>query len=416
MSEPTPEWTVAVYLAGGNALTEPMVRALQEMREVNRARPKSLRVLAQFEPGRKLPRMFAFDDAVAASAVRVLTPPPRPTKRVPTLSSHELIVDDPEASHGGPSSVERLRRFVAAAQSVAAGGRFLLVVSGHGNGAVGEFLGCRETDYALSLADLPRTFASCTAPEGKIDVIGMDCCNMSMVEVAFELAPFARYLVASEGSIRSYGWPYREILTALEGLEPERAARRIAAEFVRFYSDYTLLDVPSHCAVTNLERMASIVAPLRRLAERLLASIHEPATWRPAVLAHWEAQSYKDEEYVDLADFCDRLRRIVEDPELRKCCADVIRAVDDVVTVSHASGAAFQYSTGLSIYFPWCNDVVKARGESRAVSVLEKYKALAFSRETLWGEFLDEYLTATRREPRREAVEQPIQILEPVTV
>jgi hypothetical protein len=139
---------------------------------------------------------------------------------------------------------------------------------------------------------------------------------------------------------------------------------------------------------------------MRRLSELLTAGIDDADVWRPTVLAHWEAQSYKDEEYVDLADFCDRLRLHIGDAAIQECCAEVIEAVTRIVGTSCFSGSGFQFSTGLSIYFPWCNDAVKSKGAS-GVSQLSTYQELAFSRETLWGNFLDAYLSATRREPRR---------------
>ncbi|MGH9388189.1 MAG: clostripain-related cysteine peptidase, partial [Vicinamibacteria bacterium] len=215
--------------------------------------------------------------------------------------------------------------------------------------------------------------------------------------------PYARFLVASEGDILNHGWPYRAVLEAIVDREPEAAGAEIVRQFVGSYSDYAILDVPSHCAVSDLERIHLLAEPLRRLSELLTARIQDADVWRPAVLAHWEAQSYKDEEYVDLADFCDRLRTHVGDPAVRDACSDVIAAVGRIVGATDYSGSAFQFSTGLSIYFPWCYDAVKAkRGTSGASSDLESYQKLAFSRETLWGHFLEAYLWATRRAPRSE--------------
>lgn len=397
----TSHWTAGVYLAGGQSLTEPMVGALQDMRDVTVEQRERIRVLAQFEPDQKRPRMFAFDDAVSSRIQNLAAPAQKAASAPPALSTFEFVVDEPPPGNGRPSAVSRLNRFIDATRSISENGHVFLAVSGHGNGAVGEFLGCRDTDYALGLSDMRETFGSSIREPGKIDIVGLDCCNMSMAEVAFELQPYARYLVASEGYVPNHGWPYRQILKALGGLAPEQAARRVAIEYARFFRDYSLLDVPSHCAVTDLEGMGSLVQAVRGLAEVLLPAISEPSVWRPVVLAHWEAQSYKNEEYVDLGDFCACLERVTEHDEIRRQCTRVLQAVEEVVVANYCNGARFQYSTGLSIYFPWCNDFVKARAEGKAVSVLDKYKTLSFSQATLWGEFIDECLLATRRAPRR---------------
>jgi hypothetical protein len=81
---------------------------------------------------------------------------------------------------------------------------------------------------------------------------------------------------------------------------------------------------------------------------------------------------------------------------------EVIDAVSRIVGTTCSSGSGSQYSTGLSVYFPWCNDAVKAKG-ANGRSELEAYQELTFSRETSWGAFLDAYLSATRRAPRRAA-------------
>jgi hypothetical protein len=166
------------------------------------------------------------------------------------------------------------------------------------------------------------------------------------------------------------------------------------------YSDYAVLDVASHCALSNLERVASLTEPIRRLSQLLTSRIEDPDVWRPVVLAHWEAQSYKTEEYVDLADFCERLRMHVGSEEIRDACSDVIAAVGGVVGATAFSGSAFQFSTGLSIYFPWCCDAATSKNGAKGVSDLESYQNLVFNRETGWGDFLEAYLWATRRAPR----------------
>ena len=400
-------WTVAVYLAGGENVSREMIPALHDMRDAALANRHALRLLAQFEPDSKPSRLFAFDDDLRSH----FTVPATKRGRAPTtygLANYEYVIDQAgqgRTASSESSSLKLLSDFVETGRSAAGDGPWMLAISGHSSGAVGELLGFREHREPLYLHDLKNALApkSSAKLERKMDILGMDCCSMSMVEVAFEVAPYARFMVASEGDILNHGWPYRTILDAIVDLEPEEAAVEIVRQFVSSYSDYAILDVPSHCAVCDLERAHLLAEPMRRLSQLLISTIHDADVWRPAVLAHWEAQSYKDEEYVDLADFCDRLRTHIGDSDVRDACSDVIAAVAQVVGETGFSGSAFQFSTGLSIYFPWCYDAVKARrGAAGALSDLESYRKLAFSRETLWGDFLEAYLWATRRAPRSE--------------
>jgi hypothetical protein len=389
-------WTIAVYLAGGENVSREMIPALHDMRDAALSNRPALRVLAQFEPEGKRPRLFAFHDELSAHFAV-----PRRHGRASTsmgLANYQYTVE-PEAGGSEKSgSLPLLHDFVETGRSAARDGRLLVVVSGHANGAVGEFLGFRNMD-PLYLGDLKEAFKPRVETTKKIDLLGMDCCHMSMVEVCSEVAPYVRYLVASEGYILNHGWPYRTILDAMAGLEPEEAGAEIVRQYVGSYADYLLLEIPSHCALSNLDRIDVLEEAIRHLARLLTSKIDDPCVWRPTVLAHWEAQSYKDEEYVDLADFCDRLRIHIDDPEIPDACSRVIEGVAQVVRVNCFSGSAFQFSTGLAIYFPWCNDAVKERNAAKAEpSELERYRELTFSRKTGWGDFLDAYLWATRRD------------------
>ncbi len=385
-------WTAAVYLAGGENVAKEMIPALHALRDASIENREALSSLAQFEPDGKPPRLFVFDER--------LLPRLSFSRENRTFASQPWALANYEHRlEPASSSRELLKRFAETARAAAADDSLLLVISGHANGAVGEFLGCRAGRDPLDLRDLGQALDRETSGARKIDILGMDCCNMSMVEVAYELRPYARFLVASEGEILNHGWPYREILEAVAERSPREAAAGIARRYLDTYSDYSLVGVDADCAVTDLDELSRLTAPLRRLSELLIAGIADPDVWRPAVLAHWEAQSYKDEEYVDLADFCDRLRLHIGDASIREVCSEVIEAVSGVVGTSCSTGSGFQFSTGLSIYFPWCNDAVKSAGAS-GVSDLSKYRQLAFSRETHWDDFLDAYLSTTRRAPR----------------
>lgn len=397
------KWTVGVYLAGGENVSREMIPALHDMRDAALANRSSLRVLAQFEPDAAAPRVYAFGWHPPSAE-------PRTSSGTRLRSSTSLGLENFQWEPSGEtsdareaSSIQRLGGFVATARSASVDEKLMLVISGHSNGAVGEFLGYRSNHDPMYLTDLRTALVSHGSSSRKIDILGMDCCNMSMVEVGFELADCARFMVASEGYILNHGWPFRPILDAVGDAEPEAAGIEIVRQFVGSYSDYALLNVASHCSLSNLDRIERLAEPVRRLSRLLIASIDDPDVWRPAVLAHWEAQSYKDEEYVDLGDFCDRLRIHIGDPEVQAACSAILEALDQVVVVSCVSGSTFQYSTGLSVYFPWCHDAVKCPSPSEpdGASSLESYQKLEFSRQTGWGEFLDAYLVATRREPPR---------------
>jgi hypothetical protein len=127
------------------------------------------------------------------------------------------------------------------------------------------------------------------------------------------------------------------------------------------------------------------------------------------VLAHREAQGYKREQHTDLWDFCNCLSERLKDKgkykDVRDACIAIRDAIDPLngkqgdalVLRSGYSGAAFQYSNGLSVFFPWANLTDAAGTED-----LDHYGLLGFATATLWDEFLRVYLHATKRRPPRD--------------
>ena len=113
------------------------------------------------------------------------------------------------------------------------------------------------------------------------------------------------------------------------------------------------------------------------------------------VLAHWEAQGFKDEQHIDVKDFCDLLQKRLGKGPVWTACEGVKRAVDQLVIASGTCGPAFQYSNGISIFFPWANITDAAN-----VPELDHYNSLKFAQDTLWDEFLNSYHQATQRTPR----------------
>ena len=147
------------------------------------------------------------------------------------------------------------------------------------------------------------------------------------------------------------------------------------------------------------------------------------------ILAHWEAQPYLGQKYVDLYDFCNLLKGLCSRHDLnsycwmriRAACQNVLNTIrgpqneDDAkyadekfqyqddeepvnfqtdpkgfVWKSCYSGPIVQYSYGVAIYFPWSEEHAK----------LDEYGEIFFCQDSEWIHFLFDYLRVTKREPR----------------
>jgi hypothetical protein len=153
---------------------------------------------------------------------------------------------------------------------------YMLVLSGHGSGAVGDFLtgttrlsGLSIPDLGASLAAVQKHFKGKRGEKGllkggKIDILGLDSCLMGMAEVAYEVRNYVQYLVGAEGFTPNTGWPYDRILNLFRtDREPRGLAQDIVREYIDYYtSDYALADVSTDMAALDLSEMGPLASAL----------------------------------------------------------------------------------------------------------------------------------------------------------
>jgi hypothetical protein len=229
----------------------------------------------------------------------------------------------------------------------------------------------------------------------KIGILGFDSCVMSMLEVGYELKDVARTIVASEGSIPNSGWAYHPMFTQLfktfseaekDSQGVKNAAISLVKGFIEKQHQYAIGGRSVDLAAWDLEAVEPIAEAVSNLAVELQNKLNLPRLKKKngkitkndvfifeqlknAILqSHIYSQTYMAEQCVDLKDFCQRLAvecRSLEEQmklvgfdaasfaNLKKLCGDVVRAVDKCVLKSGYCGDAFQYSNGISIYFPW---------------------------------------------------------------
>jgi hypothetical protein len=167
-------------------------------------------------------------------------------------------------------------------------------------------------------------------------------------------------------------------------------------------------------------------------------------------LARLEAQSFWDETFVDLYDFCElllekcidyvktqesllqglelaaqkesALAQLKEADVIKKMnnigvrCRALLGDIEEVVPRSYYIGSELQYSHGLSIYFPWTLpegpyffEPVRDHNAQPAEEVknfklktaFDVYKKYAFAGVSGWPEFLESFFRATLRDVRR---------------
>lgn len=206
--------------------------------------------------------------------------------------------------------------------------------------------------------------------------------------------------------------------------------------------DFQLAGYSFDLCLCNLTQVGDIQKPLDDLSVELIRGLQseDPLIRELILLAHWEAQSFFGENYTDLYDFCFCLDRKLSEfgvgtkkrgttkpetngsasgqtkprtirpasratkeilKEISVACNCIMKelkrgkreADDGVIVRCEFAGPAFQYSHGLSIFFPWAEPVGSPLWDNH-------YDQFELIEQTSWGKFLKEYFAATQRKPR----------------
>ncbi len=216
----------------------------------------------------------------------------------------------------------------------------------------------------------------------KLDILGMDACLMSMVEVAYQIHESAEFTVGSEETEPLEGWPYDGILAELAknpALTAQELSTLIVSRYLASYSNDAVTQ--SACNLSKAEALATAVGALARV---LKGGLSDNSIRQSILAARTRVQEYEVTDNIDLADLCLLLAHALPGSEIAQRSQDVVDAVSGYVAANACKGSSLKGSHGVAIYFP-----------KDAVSPL--YGSLDFSRETGWEDFLKTYLQAVRR-------------------
>ena len=432
------KWTLMFFLAGDNNLTASMLYQLKSIKTAGFQ--VDTNVVVYFDPNeRGVPsRIFEVNRAEKQG------------KQHSTIGDdqdfniRDLADDQVEPEiHGNQyrryadydrlTAAEALTHFLDFTREYYPADQYMLFLVGHGL-IVGRdgFLPDEHPDSAVSLVELGkimRTFSrEIDKKNGVLELIGMHSCSMSAVEVAYQLKGTANYMMGSEGFSFVGAWPYRRMLQKIFNVVDKGKKVDVPGLLKKLHelcfhnsADVIFAGYSSDLCLISLdrERVEALSGPIEQLTEALMAGLNDDRGKELILLAHWKSQSYYQELYTDLYDFCLCLSESCSESDINKvqkairiACEAVMevltpetdgKAVGPIVQADFF-GPDCQYSYGLSIYFPWTRPV-----EDSYEHVIRNYQGYAFVTELCgasWVEFLDAYFEKTLR-PKRPITLHP---------
>ena len=413
-------WTVMVYMAGDNNLDAGGVSDLREMKRVGSS--KHVDVIAQLDR--------------SGSA--------HPTKRyhLQSFDVHPRLADDeqqPDLGETNTGDPRQLTEFIRWGIDNFTSDHYLVIIWAHGSGVLDDdifnsgergahsegrparqgtarrgvfrpifntlrpdFVGSGVTsrfltemrliapdDQARDFLDNVELQQALENVGQKLDILGMDACLMSMIEVCYQLRETADILVSSQAQEPLEGWPYEMILRRLVDdpyMKPREFAHVIVEEFVALYADFE--DSSTTLAACDLNQCDALVKHFGELTEVLMANADETEVFDAIMLARYLVKADDVIESVDLFDYCDLLRMKCKNVKVRAACNDFLHAFEEtrmVFETQPLKGSA-QHSHGLAIYFP-----------TSEVSKLYGGLDINDPRVTRWKEFVDMYVETPGR-------------------
>jgi len=409
------EWTIMIYMAGDNKLDVAMAYAMEQIKRAAGEVSDSLNLFVYYDGNSPSIPTFYCD----------FSDPGRP-RYVPAFSVADKLHPGPGSKNenaADPRSVLDFVDWCANKAEVEDQGRtsrgrrarrYALIFSGHSLGFQDIGLFRDETsDRSMEMKDLRLLLRETTVLLGqKLDILGFDSCVMGMLEVGNQFSSVASTMVASEGSIPSAGWPYERLLGCFRADQRvEAVVENIVREFVRSHEPCTIGGVSVDIAAWDLSRFGDLTRAFDELSMALLQCFEDEGSRlyrqmeRALVLVHWKCQSYMYDQNVDLGDFCDLLERecgliageLGDDGEfssalgkVQERCRKVRAELEKAVILSGFCGGAYQYSNGVSVFFPWSRagyEVSRRNYESlwSAWSVAD--------RPFGWATFMNKYLS-----------------------
>ncbi len=373
------DWTIMVYMAGDNNLSENMAFSLNEL-------------YSAIDLGKRIDTTKASLKVLACFDSSSITAPTRYIDFSELdANGNPFIEDFPEINFASATSIEKFAKWCIETRGKTAA-NYAMIFSGHSEAFKDTtFLQDESSNKNLTLFMFRYAMEQLRDKYfggNKLAILGFDSCVMSMLEVGYELKDVAHILIASEGSLPNSGWGYSALLAETIALFPQlmtpgyvvEYAKGFVEAFVEHYKKVAIGGRSVDIAAWDLDEIEPLAESINLLGIELKNRLDltdkiqnesitddEIAVFQELkkilLQSHYNAQTYMREQNIDIKDFCKQL--IFESgfllngkfkevfKEIIRLCEEVIKNVDICVKKCGYVGEEYQFSNGISLYFPW---------------------------------------------------------------
>lgn len=399
------KWTVMIYMSGDNNLSEDMIRGIVELK----ARIKEIGDI-QFPTGsstkNKVGFVVQFDGEHPYVKTRFYNLTYTDLERFPD-SSRPDDIDEPSGNvpTSNQGEVEKdLETFIRKAIAESPADNYALILSGHSDAFLGRTLLLDENPSGVAtLQGIAKVLDNVKGlfPNGnKLDILGFDGCVMNTLEVLYQFKDVVHTAIGSQGSIPNFTWDYKEIgqkliMETATTLTKDKVIEIVRDSIKKYNRDFAFGGRSVDFSAVELKEIETFSRQINFFAFVLLLAIRNLGTFNtttnelslsPALKnlfeillqSHWNSQTFLHDQFVDIFDFCNRLNEecreainqtgislsdlIRENKKfqflfwllfIRYCCLEIKKSQTKLVNSGIFTGADYQFSGGISMFFPW---------------------------------------------------------------
>jgi len=202
---------------------------------------------------------------------------------------------------------------------------------------------------------------------------------MGMIEVDYQIVPYAEIRVGSEEVIPWDGWPYEDILPVVTNnptITPKNLARQIVDLYVAFYGSGRR----NTLSAIDLSRLNTLITTTNTFGQDLRNGL--PTYYAQIRDSRSNSQEFRLPCHIDLYHFAELVRTNVPDAVIRASATSVMSSLNNIV-IAEGHGPRQPNAHGVAIYFPSTRESYEEH--------IAQYRLERFAVDTQWDEFIDAY-------------------------
>ncbi|MFX1253303.1 MAG: clostripain-related cysteine peptidase [Promethearchaeota archaeon] len=224
-----------------------------------------------------------------------------------------------------------------------------------------------------------------------LSVISMDACDMSTLEVAWELRDLCDYFIASEGSIYEEAYNYSAIIQELRE-NPTITPQALCEFMVKDYRDYyTGTSLPTCLSVINQSKIKLILPMFNNFVKEMISALSTSNDYQFLfALARQNIQYFLDGDWIDLIDFIKKVKSLIDLETIQLAGDELIAVLNQVIVYNWQHWRYGGAANGLSIFLSNNSQVLSAYVNQ--VDMCSSFEGMDWLEDSDWDDFIDLYI------------------------